>query len=243
MPACFAWFLPCVYSARNVDADGTTISASPAKNDGKAAQFEKNLEKAGQEPERDTNDVSTGKGCENRAGFKQSNDSSGPELRQERTPWMVKEAASDRGKQQGGAVSVVGQVGSLHRQEENSPHSGSEDEAQGKMFFEARSTPRWGQQSSPAKPSGKPENNSAAAGNATSNHLQQAGAHNSKVRSREIGAPCLIFRRPQLARTQSTVHAPPNRPWSASLMRSRWASARAPLCCPARHCRIGRIAP
>ena len=195
MPACFAWFLPCVYSARNVDTDGTTTSALPAtKNDGKAAQFEKNLEKTGQDTEIDTNGVGAGKASENRAGYKQSNDSSSPELRQERTPWIVKESAPDRGKQQSGAVvGLVGQVGSLHRQEETSSHSGSEDEAQGKLFFEARSTPRWGQQSSPAKPGGNPENKTVPAGKATSSHVMQASEHSLKVRSREIGAACLKF--------------------------------------------------
>jgi hypothetical protein len=190
MPACFAWIFPCVHSARNVDTDGTTIS-STAKNDGKAAQFEKNLEKTGQDTETNTSDMGAGKGSENCAGSQQSNDSSGQELRQEKTPWIVKEAASDRGKQQSGAaISLVGQVGSLHRQEESSPHCGDEDDSHGKMFFEARSTPRWGQQSSPAKPSGKSEDATAPAVKITSSHLQ-TGEHNSKVRPCEIGAPIL----------------------------------------------------
>jgi hypothetical protein len=186
MPACFAWFLPCVYSARNVDTDGTTISASPAKNDKKAAQFEKNLEKLGQGTDIDTNGVDAEKGSENLVGLKQSNDSSVPELRQETAPWIVKEAASDRGNQQNGAaISLVGQVGSLHRQEDNSPHSGNEDEAQGKLFFEARATPRWGQQASPAKPSRNTENSIVPAGKTVSSHIAQADEHSVKVRSFE----------------------------------------------------------
>ena len=149
---CFAWFLPCVYSAKNVDAGG---SSSPAKNDSKAARFEKVLEESEQDLEEETQTkiVGHGSGDHNEtmqaAGAQLAKNSVEPHS--DATPWIVKEKPSDPTKPQDGrVVGLVGQVGSLHRQGEAGPQRNEAKGEGGSLFFEARSTPRWGT-SSPVK--------------------------------------------------------------------------------------------
>jgi hypothetical protein len=166
-----AWFLPCINSARNVDTDGDSLSP-PAKHDAKAARFEKILEESELEEEKELpNEV---------LGEDGSHKNSSYNARSESTPWIVKEKTTDGPKQQdNGVVGLVGQVGSLHRQNESAAHPKDDAGKNGALVFEARSTPRWGH--SPGKADEAPDAEPMHPPPASSNRPNRPSDHSQQV--------------------------------------------------------------
>ena len=185
---CFAWFLPCIHSARNVDTDDSTLSHS-AKNDSKVARFEKILEETELDVGNEASKESVDQFSKDPTSRNRNNSSTSAQS--ESTPWIVKEKPVDASKpQDNGVVGLVGQVGSLHRQNENGSYHVDEISKGGGLFFEARSTPRWGH-SSPVKadevPGTDPVSNGMGSSNRSADVQQVYPAQQKRLR---LPIPC-----------------------------------------------------